>query len=180
MKKLFWVLIFLGVVFGGCDKKVVYPQNVSLNSSGNSTQPTNQTYPPSSFGTVNGVDTTFYYTGIKLYVNNIFTLGGATSLSVRDWTNIQLGIYAKSPGNYLLSDNNYGSFGFTFINGVGYTINSQFSTDNLHTGMVALTLFDTINHVASGTFHFVANMTSPTPNLATDTVKNGYFSYIRW
>jgi hypothetical protein len=78
---------------------------------------------------------------------------------------------AKTPGTYLLSNKNTGVYTW---------FTTTYSTDSSHTGMVTLIQLDTINHITSGTFWFACEEQSPILNGGSTTVKNGYFTYMKW
>lgn len=86
-------------------------------------------------------------------------------------------IHAKQAGIYKLSISNYAQTG---IDGICLNL-TEWQTDSLHTGTLNLTKFDTVNHIVSGNFNFIAELTSGLIGTSTtDTIKNGYFNNLRW
>jgi hypothetical protein len=87
---------------------------------------------------------------------------------------IMLIFKAKSTGSIALAYGSVTTYGYCSMNSFWYT------TDSTHTGSVNVTMLDTINHIASGTFSFSGEMQTPMRYGGTNTVSNGSFNKIKW
>lgn len=90
---------------------------------------------------------------------------------------ISISLKTNKTGTFTLSNVNYGDVFSAYLLSKTYF---AYYTDSVHTGLVTLTTFDTVNHVASGTFNFVAQEQSPTKNGGDATVTNGSFTSLKW
>jgi hypothetical protein len=59
-------------------------------------------------------------------------------------------------------------------------ITFSYYTDSTHTGSVTITRLDTINHIVSVTFSFIAQQQFPERYGPIDTVSNGSFNNLKW
>ncbi len=177
-KNYLFVLLFAAIVGVSCDKKVVYPETAASIAT---TQPAIVYGSPDvSF---NGIDYTnlwpattygITYTGNVLFVSLYYSWDGP---GTGEYWYIQL--HAKDTGTYLLSNKNIGYFENTVKNSSTFT-SYIYCTDSIHTGKVTLTVLDTINHVASGTCSYAGEMQSPTVNGDVASIKNGFFTNLKW
>ena len=166
-------MIFFGMVFGGCDKKVVYPAVTTINAP---TLPI--LYNLIGYDGISIPDQGGYYS--LTHSSDCFVIycdyyPGRSGYWIYSFT---IKFYAKNTGIYVLSNINTGKYYEYNVNNPPYSYN--FSTDSIHTGIVTLTKLDTINHLLSGTFWYAAEEQSPTLNGGVDTLKNGYFTNLRW
>ncbi|HXP50541.1 MAG TPA: DUF6252 family protein [Bacteroidia bacterium] len=130
---------------------------------------------------------TCYYTpkGVR-YSGGVFSFNGNETFNPRTQAfgveTISLNFKAAGTGTYLLSTTNYGVT-FWRNNTTPYNPpppNEFYSTDSTHTGSVTLTQFDTVNHIASGSFSFIGSESQPIKGENMDTVRNGSFSQLTW
>ncbi len=179
-KNYLFILLFAAIVGVSCDKKVVYPPSdilsnttVGFDNGGNIVTSNN----PVSYS---------YGSYSLTYKNNVLVIYASYDPveSIDGTYSVNIKLYTKSTGKYILSNKDSGIYSYDEPR---YNYYVNYYTDSLHTGIVNLTLLDTINHVASGTFSFVAeskfgivNGNDTIPNIETDTVTNGYFNYLRW
>jgi len=90
---------------------------------------------------------------------------------------ISIRVKANKTGSFTLSNVNTGDVFWTTTHPKA---SFAYYTDSVHTGLITLTTFDTVNHVASGTFNFVAQEQMPTKNGGNATVTNGSFTNLKW
>jgi len=163
MKKLFWILIFFGVVLVACDKKVVYPPI--------SPSPVTKISP----SLISFDNWSANVDGIT-YKHNELAFQCDVNFQSPDYY-VSVSFYTKTTGVYILSNKNSAAYSALYPT---YNLYKYYYTDSIHTGIVTLTELDTINHLASGAFWFAAEEQSPTVNGGIDSVKYGYFTNLTW
>jgi len=91
---------------------------------------------------------------------------------------IKLCVTAKQYGTFTLASNKSPNYGSLMIVDHADTL---YYTDNTHLGYVQLTNFNTASgsHVASGSFKFIGNETSPVVGGGIDSA-SGSFSNLSW
>jgi hypothetical protein len=119
----------------------------------------------------------FYYAETVSFIGDVFSFYAIDTINkgsqCEGYEIISISFKAKTTGNSIQLSNN----GATSVSSGGYCsmIGFWYTTDSIHKGYVNLTELDTINHIASGTFSFTAEMQSPVRYGGIDTVTNGAF-----
>jgi hypothetical protein len=173
------ILFFIGLIYISCDKEVVYPPLDTIS-------PTTVGF--DNVGNIVTSDNPISYefgSYSLTYKNNVVVFFASYDPveSIDAIYSVNIKFHAKTTGTYLLSNKDSGIYTYSEPR---YYYYSNYYTDSIHTGTIKLTLLDTVNHVASGTFSFVAEsqygITSGDTirSLETDTVTNGYFNYLKW
>jgi hypothetical protein len=162
------VLLLIGLIYISCDKLVDYPPSANPTVSVSPNVTTSMSW---LYGGIASPIISYRHDTIHIYGYHDTVESGVGTVS---WA-ITLNFHAKTTGTYLLSNKNRGEY-FIEANAVP----RYYFTDSVHAGTVILTELDTINHVASGTFSFACEMQNPNVNGGLDSVKNGYFTYLKW
>lgn len=175
-------LLLIGLIYISCENKIAVPPiNPVITNKSDSTKAPFVYGPSLLYLDGNGNLATPYqpfsdqydnvsYSGsiLKIYYYTFFE-GNGFSFSIE--------FHAVDTGVYVLSNRNTGNYTIQYLNVTLNTI--AYYTDSVHTGRVALTLLDTINHVASGTFSYTSEEQSPIVN-GGSRYDHGYFTDLRW
>ena len=158
--------VFLFIMFGifGCTKSSSSTPT-TLASPANTTPSTSMSIGSSSptFSATAG------YSGGTLTVT-------ATSSGSSTVYSVVLHITASATGTYTLGAANTG-----WVNVTSGSNTTAYYTDASHTGTVVLTTLNIgSSHLATGTFSFTANETTPAPGAATISVSSGSFANLTW
>ncbi|HTA27071.1 MAG TPA: hypothetical protein VK809_04750 [Bacteroidia bacterium] len=175
-KNYLFILAFVGLAWGSCDKKPVSPPSTTTTVTNNTTATT----PTPAIGFDSWADITDPNSFRIIDSSNIISVWGSVNYGPSGAYGFIIKFYAKSQGIYLLSNKNNGSYsegGWSPSHGF-WSIN--YYTDSIYIGKVTLTELDTINHVASGTFYFNCEEQYLTINGGLDSVTNGYFTNLKW
>jgi hypothetical protein len=145
-------------------------------SKSNSSTPAGPTGPPTFTATVNKQSRTFTVLSVK-YNGSLFTMNLASD-GKPDTVLVNLNVTATQYGTFTLASNKSPNFGSLMIVDHADTL---YYTDNTHLGYVQLTSFNTTSgsHVASGSFKFTCNETSPIAGGGIDSA-SGTFSNLTW
>jgi hypothetical protein len=162
-----FVLFLAGLIYISCKKEVVYPPPTP--------PPTDIITATSEGGTFSYTPRTIKFSRDTLSIYSTYVTGAGSGCDGGTYY-ISFLVYAKQAGTYVLSNHNIaslGEYGFCSPNSF------QWQTDSAHTGSINFTQFDTINHIVSGTFSFVAEEELPIRFGGTDTA-TGNINKVTW
>lgn len=106
-------------------------------------------------------------------------IGATKSYGTRERIGMTIYQWPSTTGTFNLKQHLYPVGGGGFSSNITHNGSDKYFSDNIHTGEISITKFDTINHIVSGTFYFQAKLEggTETVNVTDGRFDISYYSF---